>query len=170
MIPNNLNESLKKLDFKRKQWQINIEVVLVLSLLFQIYLIFNYWNDLADTIPTHFNLQGEADGYGGKSTLIIFPIVSFFLYLLMSLAHRFPQMINVPWTFTEENLERQIKLVFTFLLFLKSEIIFMMTFFCYQSIEIALGNAQSLGYTPLVLVGGIFATIIWYFKKGYSIR
>ncbi len=78
--------------------------------------------------------------------------------------------MNVPWQLTEENLERQIKLVWRFILYLKCEIVLMMTFFCYQSIEIALGNAQTLGSSPMLFVGAIIVTIIWYFRKGYTLR
>ncbi len=170
MLPGHLLEHLKKLDFKKEQRQLNIEILLVLCILFQVYYIFNYWNQLPDIIATHFNLLGEPDGYGSKNILLLFPIISIFIYGLMTLVTRFPQFINVPWRLTEENLERQIKLVWHLLLFLKSEIILMMTFFCYQSIQIAIGNAQTLGNSPLLFVGAILVTIIWYFSKGYTLR
>jgi uncharacterized membrane protein len=43
---------------------------------------------LPDTIPTHFNIKGEADAYGGKDSIFLGPgilaVVSLFVFLLLS--------------------------------------------------------------------------------------
>lgn len=49
-----------------------------------------FYNKLPETIPTHFNLKGEADGWGNKSiflsvfpiTMIIVNLLTFFIYKL----------------------------------------------------------------------------------------
>jgi uncharacterized membrane protein len=42
------------------------------------------WQQLPDQLPTHWNLQGEVDGYGGKFVgLLLMPIVAGGMYLLM---------------------------------------------------------------------------------------
>ena len=42
------------------------------------------WNGLPETVPTHFNENGVADGWGSKSTLIWMPVaLIFFTYLVM---------------------------------------------------------------------------------------
>ncbi len=42
--------------------------------------------DLPDTVPTHWNIDGEIDGWGSKSTLWIIPFATSFLgYVLMSI-------------------------------------------------------------------------------------
>ena len=60
-------------------------VLLLLSTPF-IYL-FTFYNSLPDTIPTHFNIKGEADGFGSKSMAFFGPvfigIVSLFTYMVM---------------------------------------------------------------------------------------
>ena len=33
------------------------------------------YSSLPDQIPTHWNIRGEVDGYGGKWTLFIFPVM-----------------------------------------------------------------------------------------------
>lgn len=44
--------------------------------------------NLPDTIPTHFNIRGEADAYGGKDNIFLVPgimaIVGLFVFLLLS--------------------------------------------------------------------------------------
>lgn len=170
MVPAHLREYLKKLDLKRDRWEYSFEFVYVLLILYQVYLIANYWNQLPDIIPTHFNAHGHPDGYGAKSTLLIFPGISMFLYALMFIVYKFPQAINIPWKLTEQNLERQIKLVWRLMLIIKGEILVMMTYFCYGTIYVALGYSKSIGYSPEILVGAILITALWYFIKGYTSR
>ena len=35
-----------------------------------------YYPELPDRIPTHWNIRGEVDGYGGKRTLFLLPVMS----------------------------------------------------------------------------------------------
>ena len=41
-----------------------------------------FYPGLPDRIPTHWNFKGEVDGYGGKWTLFIFPVMMVFMLLL----------------------------------------------------------------------------------------
>ena len=54
--------------------------------------LFTMYNNLPQTIPTHFNLQGKADGYGDKSTLILtslmMTVVGIGVYFLVKYAHK----------------------------------------------------------------------------------
>jgi uncharacterized membrane protein len=67
----------------------NYSHYLIVLLLFTapfIYL-FTFYSSLPDTIPTHFNIKGEADGFGSKSMAFFGPvfigIVSLFTYMVM---------------------------------------------------------------------------------------
>jgi uncharacterized membrane protein len=50
------------------------------------------YNELPQTIPTHFNLEGKADGYGDKSTLIfttvLMTVIGIGVYFLVKFAHK----------------------------------------------------------------------------------
>ena len=64
--------------YLKKEW------LSVLALLGTIVLSFYYFDLLPEKVPTHFNLHGEADGWGSKNTLIIpFPIIKLTTYLLL---------------------------------------------------------------------------------------
>jgi uncharacterized membrane protein len=60
-------------------------VLLLLTAPF-IYL-FTFYSSLPDTIPTHFNIKGEADGFGSKSMAFFGPVfmgaISLFVYAIM---------------------------------------------------------------------------------------
>jgi len=63
--------------------EIPLLIIVILPFLYLGYL----YADLPETVPTHWNLQGEIDGWGSKSMLWVIPFVTGFLgYVLMSLA------------------------------------------------------------------------------------
>ncbi|MBS1623194.1 MAG: DUF1648 domain-containing protein [Bacteroidetes bacterium] len=60
-------------------------VLWLLTLLPIVYIIY-IWPQLPAEIPVHYNLHGEVDGWGGRSTIFLMPgimVVSYFLLLLL---------------------------------------------------------------------------------------
>ncbi|MEX0313756.1 MAG: DUF1648 domain-containing protein [Allomuricauda sp.] len=70
-----------------------------------VLLVLVFYFDLPETIPTHFNLKGEADGFGHKSTLWIIPIISTALYFGLGffVTRMKPYNMNFPVKVTEKN-------------------------------------------------------------------
>ena len=54
------------------------------------------WGSLPEKIPTHFNGAGVADGYGGKSVLVMLLFLSWMLFAALTVTAFFPGMWNVP--------------------------------------------------------------------------
>ena len=54
--------------------------------------LYTIYNNLPQTIPIHFNLQGKADGFGDKSTLIfttiMMTVIGVAVYFLVKFAHK----------------------------------------------------------------------------------
>lgn len=61
------------------------------------------WPSLPQTIATHFNFMGEADGWGGKENIWLMPVMSLLLYLLLTATTYFPGIWNVPGPVTAYN-------------------------------------------------------------------
>jgi len=59
------------------------------------------------TAPIHFNLSGQPDGYGSKTTLLFIPIISTIIYLAFTQINKFPYIYNYTTNITEENAKRQ---------------------------------------------------------------
>ncbi len=69
---------MKVLDTLKKEWYVLI--ILLLPFVASAVL----WNDLPDVVPTHFNIQGEADDYGPKwMTAILIPAIGLGVYFLL---------------------------------------------------------------------------------------
>ena len=67
-------------------------LVLILSFLYPLL----KWNQIPDTIITHWGFSGQPDGWGPKGTIWIIPVVSLVLYLPLTIMERFPSIWNVP--------------------------------------------------------------------------
>ena len=69
------------------------------------------WHKLPQQIPTHYNASGQIDGYGGRGTLLILPIVGLVTDLSIALVGRFPKSWNTGKRVTVLNRARVYRLV-----------------------------------------------------------
>lgn len=70
-----------------------------------VYLIVR-WKDIPNLIPAHYNIAGEVDRFGDKISILICPIMSWMLYILITVLECFPQIWNTGVKVTEKNRER----------------------------------------------------------------
>lgn len=70
---------------------------------------------LPETIPIHFNIKGEVDGYGSRLTLIIIPLFATLLIPGMLWLSRYPHIFNYPTKITPENKTAQYRLAARFI-------------------------------------------------------
>ena len=80
-------------------------------LLASIAIILILWRRLPEEIPTHYNAAGEIDGYGGRGTLLLMPIIGLVTDLVVALVGRFPQSWNTGARVTVLNRARVYRLV-----------------------------------------------------------
>jgi len=148
-----------------------LEAVALGGVLLTIGLLILFWPALPASIPTHFGVTGEADGWGDKRTIFILPSVSVMLYLLLTFVRRDPRKLNYPWPITAQNASRQYRLACSVLSWLKAEVILLFGFMEWTTIRTALGQVKGLGATfmPVVLLI-MFGTLGVYFYFAYRSR
>lgn len=61
------------------------------------------WGQIPDQIPTHFTITGQPDAYGGKPMLIFLVVISWVMFILLTISVKFPRMWNFPVEVTDEN-------------------------------------------------------------------
>ncbi|WP_350291057.1 DUF1648 domain-containing protein [uncultured Croceitalea sp.] len=100
MFGNQPKIEVKPNDFDRKLILVGWLLVAV-----NFIVVLSFYFTLPETIPTHFNLKGEADGFGSKSTLWILPIFNLVMYFGMTmLATKMkPWNYNYPTKVTAKN-------------------------------------------------------------------
>ena len=82
-----------------------------LILLGSIVYILIVWRTLPEQIPTHNNFAGEIDGYGGRGSLLLMPIIGLVTDLTVAICGRFPKSWNTGVRVTVLNRVRVYRLV-----------------------------------------------------------
>lgn len=113
------------------------------------------WGKLPDEIPGHFNGAGEVDRWGTKIELFILPFIGLLLWVLMGLLEKVPHLHNYPARLNESNVERFYLNSRKLLNEIKNICLMIFALISFQMVQIALGEAQSLGwwFLPLVIIG-----------------
>lgn len=124
------------------------------------------WNKLPDKIPTHFELNGEPNGFGGKKMLIVLLVVMVAITGLMYLSEMFPKMWNLPVKITDANREFVYR---TVKYFMEVETIIMITFLAGPIIAIVFSKTYP-GWIIFIQLGvftvAFIATMVFIAVKG----
>ena len=127
---------------------------------------FTHFSDLPDTIPTHFNAAGEADGFGSKASIIGLPFIATLLFIGLTVLNRYPHSFNYPSPVTQDNALRLYTLATRMLRNLKLVLVIVFGGIEFMTIQHATGKAAGLGawFLPLTLVL-IFLPLIYFVIK-----
>ena len=107
------------------------------------------WGNMPEEVPMHYNAAGEITGTGGKDEVIFLPIIAVFIYLLLTLVGRFPQLWNTGVKVTDENRERIFRILKNLLNTLK---LILILFFAYLTLVFALPRQFDTMSVPVFLI------------------
>ena len=129
------------------------------------------YSSLPDTIPTHFNAAGEADGFGRKASIVSLPVVASLLYIGLTLLNRVPHSFNFPTPVTQDNALPQYTNATRMIRYLKLILVLVFAGISYQTIQQANGTGEGLGlwFLPLTLVL-IFVPLIHFVIKSFQTK
>ncbi len=126
-------------------------------------LIVEYPN-IENNVPTNFGGDGTPEAWGDKTSLLIVPAVSIFLYAGLTFLNKFPHIFNYPVPITEENASKQYQLAKSLISALKFTTTGLFLYIQLQTINVAKEVQDGLGTSFLVLIViGSFLPIIIYF-------
>ena len=113
-----------------------------------------HYSSLPETIPTHFNAAGEADGFGSKASVIGLPVIASVLFIGLTLLNRYPHIFNYPTAITQDNALKQYTLATRMLRYLKLVLVLVFGGIEFMTIQNATGKAAGLGvwFLPLTLI------------------
>jgi uncharacterized membrane protein len=143
-----------------------VEVLGWLTLLLVWGWAFTHFSTLPDTIPTHFNASGEADGFGSKVSIIALPVIATLLFIGLTVLNRYPHIFNYPTAITQDNALRLYTLATRMLRYLKLVLVLVFGGIEFMTIQNATGKAAGLGawFLPLTLVL-VFLPLIYFVVK-----
>lgn len=121
------------------------------------------YSSLPDAIPIHYNAMGEVDGYGGKGSIFILPVVGTLLFLIITAINESPESFNYNVTITPENAESQYRNATRMMRVVKLMVALIFIAIDYHTIRIATTSADGLGAAFLPIVLGLFVMVVLYF-------
>lgn len=124
---------------------------------------------LPETIPTHYNAAGQADGFGGRSTIFTLPLLATILFVGMTILNRFPHIFNYPLNITQENAYIQYSNATRLIRYLKLILIVIFGFIVFLTIQNSKGEANGLGIWFLPFsIGLIFIPLAYYVVRSFK--
>ena len=157
-----------------------IDAATFLILMLTILYLFKYFGQLPDEIPTHFNLAGEADGWGGKGmligllviyihTLLLLFVLNYFLIVRTDSPREGMQFINIPTVkfdeLTDHQVERVRGLSARMMAVLNLMISVMFALIHIGIIRTALGRQQGLVWGTEFIILAILVLLAYYTWK-----
>lgn len=129
------------------------------------------WKHLPDKVPVHYGFSGEVNRWGSKWELVILPLISIMLYIFMRGLGKYPHIHNYPIKITEENAKDAYRISRSLMFVLGDIILIVFTIIFINSIVVALGWSEGLGFylLPLLLLG-TFIPIIWALVKLFQLN
>jgi uncharacterized membrane protein len=134
-------------------------------------LIITSYSTLPATIPTHYNSQGIADGFGEKGSILALPIIATILFIGMTILSKFPHTFNYPTDVTANNALKLYTNATKVIRILKLVIVVIFELIILQTIRNVKGEASGLGvwFLPLTL-GSVFSPIIYFMIKSVRMK
>tara|TARA_R110002073_G_scaffold292033_2_gene457191 strand:+ start:2322 stop:2882 length:561 start_codon:yes stop_codon:yes gene_type:complete len=146
-----MNSARPKIKAPWETLDIIVELINITLLILIIgYTAINYM-DLPETIATHFNTNGEADGFGGKLTIWLLPGIALFIYLMMLVINRVPHLHNYMVNITEENALKNYRLSSRLVRFTNLFCLIIFALISYEIIETSKGNSFSILGIPFLI-------------------
>jgi len=129
------------------------------------------YSKLPDTIPTHYNGEGQIDAYGGKESILILPFIGAVLFIGLSALNKFPQVYNYPTNITEDNVLRQYTYATRMNRYLKSIVVLIFLVIAFEEIEDANRKSGGLGiwFLPILIVL-ILIPVIYFIAKSLKAK
>lgn len=123
---------------------------------------FWFWTSLPEQVPTHFGFDGSPDHWGSKNTIFLLPIITTFLFALLTIVNRYPHSFNYLKPITPENALGQYTSATRMIRKLKMLLLFWFNVILWQIVQTAQGMQQMLGKGFIFLFLGSILGLIGY--------
>ena len=105
-----MHKNRPRLKIPLESFDIILELITLSTLLILWICVFAHYASLPEIIPTHFNLQGEIDGTGGKDSIWLLMTITTIIAIGMYVLTKYPHVHNYLVEITEENAAHNYKI------------------------------------------------------------
>ena len=122
---------------------------------------------LPEHIPIRFDASGHPIGWGSPAMLLLLPAITSIIYLLFTVVTMSPGAFNYPIAVTAMNRKRVQSLALDMMAWLKAEIVGLLTWMQWATIEVAHNPDRHMPVMTAVALVAVFATLTFYMAKMY---
>lgn len=135
------------------------------AILVMVTLTLVHWRALPATIPIHFGISGKPDGWGGKESIWVLPLLAVIVNVALSISSVFPAMQNLPFAVDRSRPEVQ-QLLLQMATTMKVAVVMVLAILNWLMIEVARGRLPGLGPFLLpVILAMILIPVSFYLVK-----
>ena len=136
-----------------------LEAIAILGIISLCLLAFVSYSSLPDSIPTHFNIKGQADDWGSKASIFLLPGISLLLFTGITILNKFPHIFNYPVKVTEKNALQLYTKSVRIIRILKVLVVMQFLFIEWQACKSAENAVLPSWFFPAVLIIPVFLPI-----------
>lgn len=164
-------EDRPKIKIKQTRIDYVIEALGIFLLALLWFVAIWHYPDLPETIPVHYNLAGEADGFGEKKNIFLLPIIGTVQYVVISFLQEYPHLFNYWGKISPENAKKQYTNAVRTIACLKCAMILLFLVINYQTVRVAMGKTEGLGtwFSP-VGIGLILLLVGYSLVQSYRLK
>lgn len=154
----------------RQSYPPQFELIPLLLLFLTVYQAWSQYPLLPDRIPSHFNLQGVPDSWGGRNEVLVYPVLGAVWYVILTIINvvlasaRDPRkFINLPSKWKSALTDAQAEELRVFmnrcLFALKTLLEGVAAYGLYMAIQVAFGSDTGLGMLFNLLMAALLAVV-----------
>lgn len=137
-----------------------LEAIAILGIISLWIMAFISYSTLPDSIPTHFNIKGQADDWGNKTSIFILPCIALLLFTGITILNKFPHIFNYPVKVTGENALRLYTKSVRVMRILKALVVMLFLFIEWQVCQSAENAELPSWFLPAVLIIPVVLPIV----------
>lgn len=141
-----------------------IDLIILAILLCMWGYVFMSYGELPDRIPSHFNMQGEVDGYSGKGSIWVLMTIATVMAVGIYVLTKYPHIHNYMEEITEENALQNYKMSCRLLRFVNLFTTLIMVYIVYSIFAKVAGNEIILksSFMYIVIAFSVVMPLILY--------
>jgi len=158
------------IEMKRTGFEKMMDIIGLIVFGISLIYLLTQWSSLPDKVPIHYNLAGVPDGWGGKWTIIILPVIGIVMWIGFYFLGKVPHTHNYIGL-TQENAKRLYKNSQFTLNILRNECLIFFAGISFETVRTAEGEAMLLGVWALpVFLFVLLGSLACLFMRGLRLR
>ena len=120
------------------------------------------WSALPAKIPTHFGIDGQANGWGGRESLLVLLASTVVMFVLLTVAEKYQRLVNIPVKVDREAPETK-RVIRSLAIAVKAVLSGGFFWITHVTIGIAMQQRTAMGrfFLP-VFLGAVVVAVIYY--------